>query len=442
MAELTGGDLDVRGTKLLRITLENEAKVLVHEGGTSSSKTVSLAQAHLIWSFQEYAKTYSVVRKTLPAMRKGALKDFTDALAWAGAEDLFTWLERDTSYTNVQTGTRIEFFSLDDPQKARGPRRDRLWCNEANELSLEDWKQLAKRTRGRIVIDYNPSMQRHWIYDTVLTREDCRRIHSTYLDNPYLTDDNVAEIEMDVPVYELPADELRVFAQAGQPLLDGRLTDWEGTYEGKGQLVSGDPFAWAVFGLGRRGAPGEAIYPQLFDSDGLSPQRQRRFGLDFGYNHPMSLTEVEYRDQPGKAELHVDQLIHESGLTNADLVARLPLVGVNKRDLITADGARPEAIEEIKRAGYNIVAADKGPGSVKAGIDKLKTVKLCFTRRSTQARAQFQDYRWKKTASGLVLDEPVKLEDDAPDGVRYAAAGLIRDRQAPRRRSAPVGIIQ
>jgi phage terminase large subunit len=432
--------LNIKGTRLLSATLANESKILSHEGGTGSSKTVSVAQAHLIWSFQEMGQTYSVVRKTLPALRRGALKDFRMALALSEAEDFFTWSERDMSYTNRQTGTVIEFFSLDDPQKARGPRRDRLWCNEANELTEEDWSQLAKRTRGRIVIDYNPSMRRHWIYDKVLTRPDCHRIHSTYLDNPFLTDDNIREIEVDVPVYQLTSEELRALA-ASADVSEGLLTDWDGTYKGKGQLLTGDPFRWAVFGLGLRGAPSEAIYPNVYESEGLSPRRTRTLGLDFGFNHPTVLVDLEYRDLPGKAELHIDELIHESFLTSDDIIERLPKVGVGKRDEIEADGARPEMIEAIQRAGYNIKAADKGPGSVKFGIDKLKSVKLCFTRRSSKSKAQFLDYRWKKTSAGEVLDEPVKYEDDAPDATRYGAAKLIINRNTPRRRSAAASIL-
>jgi phage terminase large subunit len=433
--------LELEGTELLEIILASTAKVQVHKGSSSSSKTVSLAQAHIAWSFEEVGKTYSVVRKTMPALRRGALKDFHMALDLSEAWPHFEENKTNLTYTNKQTGTLIEFFAVDDAQKARGPRRDRLWCNEGNELTYEDWRQLTMRTRGSICLDYNPSMLRHWIYEEVETRADCQVVHSSYKQNPFLTAENIREIEVDVPIYALPADERAKLLLAGFDVADGTLTDWGGTYDGKGTLLSGDPFRWAVFGLGQRGAPAQAIYPQLFTSAGLTPQRQRHLGLDFGYNHPLSLTEVEYRDMPGKAELHIDQLIHQSYLTSDDLIKMLPEVGVGKRDLITADGARPEMIADLLKAGYNVKAADKGPGSVKAGIDKLKTVKLCFTPRSKQARAQFQDYRWKKTASGEILDEPVKVEDDAPDSVRYAAAKLIADRRAPRRQSAKSSLI-
>jgi len=436
--------LHIEGTDLLAVTLENTTKVLVHEGGTSSSKTVSIAQACIIWSFEEIGKTFSVVRKTLPALRRGALKDFKMALDLMEAHGYFQENKSDLTYTNKETGTIIEFFALDDAQKARGPRRDRLWCNEANELDEEDWSQLSKRTRGRIVIDYNPSMQRHWIYDKVLTRPDCRIIHSTYLDNDFLTADNIREIEIDAPVYQLP---------------DGALvTDWDLTHEEErkqaglpvGSLVAGDPFRWAVFGLGQRGAPAQAIYPALYESTGLTPGRQRSLGLDVGWNHPMVLLDLEYRDahplpgtrQPLKPELHIDELIHQSFLTTDDLLALLPEVGVSKRDAIHVDNARPDVIADLKKHGYNALEAEKGPGSVKAGIDALKKCKLCFTRRSQKSRAQFQDYRWKTTSSGEVLDEPIKHDDDAPDAGRYGAIPLLRQARTPKRRPAPPTVVR
>ena len=405
---------EIHGTALLERTLTSTAKIIVHEGSSSSSKTFSIAQALIIWSYQETNKTYSVVRKTMPAMKRGALKDFKEALNMVGLADDFTENKTDIWFRNNTTGTVIEFFALDDEQKARGPRRDRLWCNEANELSSDDFKQLSMRTRGQILIDYNPSMLRHWIYSEVLTREDCEHIHSTYKINPFLSDSNIREIEVMVPVYEEA---------------DGtHTTDWDLSYTGAGTLVMGDPYWWAVYGLGLRGNPAEAIYPTVYDSPGIPAGASTVLGLDFGYNHPMVLLRCWIKDGP-RPELHIDELFYRSGCTGEDLIAALPELGVGRNELIYADGARPEMIEDIRRADYDAQAADKGPGSVKAGIDLMKRYKLCFTKRSTQTRQQFQDYRWRKTPDGIVLDEPVKLNDDAPDAARYALYSFINTPQ-------------
>lgn len=397
--------LELGATPLLTRTLACTAKVGVHEGGSSSSKTVSLAQAHIVWSFQEPGKVFSIVRETMPAMKRGALRDFQNALRWAGVEDRFAVNRTDFVYTNLQTGTQVEFFALDDEQKARGPRRDRLWINEANGTTYESFRQLSMRTRGPIWLDYNPSMQRSWIYDHVLTRADCELIHSTYRDNGYLTAENRREIEIDVPVYEEA---------------DGRHTvDWDLTYKGRGALIKGDPYRWAVFGLGRRGAPSEAIYPYVHT--GSFPAADTVLGLDFGYNHPLVLCRLARVDREGKPALHIDQLIHESFLTTDDLLLKLPEAGVEKWELIYADGSRPETIQAMKTAGYNVQAADKSKGSVYQGIQFVKGHRLVFTARSERSRAQFEDYRWKKLPDDTVSDEPVKLNDDAPDAVRYGA---------------------
>lgn len=387
------------------------AKVVVHEGSSGSSKTISLAQVLLARSFEERGKLYTVTRATLPALKKGALRDWNRVLQWAkiGGKEAATFFDEnktDRIFTNSQTGTQIEFTVFDDEVKARGPRRDRLWCNEANELALPIYRQLAKRTRGTIYLDYNPSMQRHWIYKEILPREDCEHIHSTYKVNRFLTSGEVREVEAAVPVYRLA---------------DGsRLTDWKlGGAPVGAVLESGDPVEWSVFGLGLRCAAGEAIYPALYESRGFHDFEV--YGLDFGFSHPLSLVRIGLRDVAPKPELHVDQVIHSSGLDPDDLLALLVEHAVPKRAPIYCDGARPELVEQLRRAGYNAHAADKSKGSVYAGILHLKKHRLCFTARSRQARDQCADYRWKKHTDGTVMDEPVKLSDDAPDAIRYAA---------------------
>ena len=100
-----------------------------------------------------------------------------------------------TDKTYMLNGNRVEFFGLDEAQKVKGRKRHLLYINEANEIEEESWRQLTLRTTGRIIIDYNPNMHEHWIYDKVLTRDDVAYIHSTYKDNPFLLPDQIAEIE-------------------------------------------------------------------------------------------------------------------------------------------------------------------------------------------------------------------------------------------------------
>ena len=399
--------LTIEATPVLPKIVNTSKKLVVQEGGSSSGKTWGFAQALIAHSFNEHGAIYSVVRDTFPALRRSVHRDWKKALAAASAGEYFKEHKTEWSFTNTQTGTVIEFFSVDDEEKAKGPRRQRLWLNEANEIAYAVANQLMMRTMGQTYIDYNPSMLSHWIYDKILPRDDVEYIHTTYKNNrAFLPREIIDEIEIMVPVY-LEED-------------GAQVVDWDLTYKGHGQLIKGDPYRWAVYGLGKRGAPTEAIYPFAFDSKGMPAETV--LGLDFGYNHPMVLCRVGIEDvELGRPRLHIDELIHQSYLTTKDVIEMLPGLGVTKQDVIYADGSRPESIQEIQDAGYWCQPAEKGAGSVKAGIDFCKRYDLYYSKRSTKGRAQAQDYRWKKRPDGTIDDEPVKISDDCPDAFRYAA---------------------
>jgi phage terminase large subunit len=394
----------VRGGRLLRETIKSPAKVVVHEGGSSSGKTISLLQEHLRYSFENYEKVVTVARLTMPAMKRGPIRDFKNVLEWAGARGSFSENKTDNIWTNTQTGTQIEFMAVDDEQKARGPRRDVLHVNEANEIPLDTFRQLSKRTKGRIYIDYNPSLFKWWIDTEVLTREDAQLIHSTYKDNGFLMPGETSEIEAVVPTYKA---------------VDGTITkDWELTYEGSDILISGDPYEWSVFGLGRRGAPTEAIYPICHS--GEFPDSEYVYGCDFGYEHGMVLIKIARVDADPRPRLYYDQIVHGRGMTTSDLLDEMDRQEIDKDAYIYCDSARPDAIDEMGRRGYNAHPATKGPGSVKDGIDFMKQHDHYFTARSERSKTQFLNYRRKKI-KGVVMDDPIKLEDDAPDAARYGA---------------------
>jgi phage terminase large subunit len=89
---------------------------------------------------------------------------------------------------------------------------------------------------------------------------------------------------------------------------------------------------------------------------------------------------------------------------------------VSKKHEIICDGARPEMIEEIKRAGYMAKSAVK---EVKKGIDSVKSTELYIHKESLNVVKETASYKWK-TNGDVILDEPVKMYDDAMDAMRYA----------------------
>ena len=108
-----------------------------------------------MWLIFSYAlrhtkKTITICRKTYPALRTSAMRDFIEILR---AYDLYDDRAHNKSSGEYRLNNNVvEFISLDAPQKVRGRKRDILFINEANELHWEDWQQLVFRTSGRIYL--------------------------------------------------------------------------------------------------------------------------------------------------------------------------------------------------------------------------------------------------------------------------------------------------
>ena len=174
--------------------VNSDSKIIVEQGGTRSGKTYNI----LLWIIFKYCthntgKIITICRKTFPSLRATVLRDFLHILR---EHQIYREEHHNKSNSEYNLfGNLVEHTSLDQSQKIRGRKRDLLFINEANELHWEDWQQLIFRTQERIIIDFNPSDEYHWIYDKVIPREDCEFYKTTYLDNPFLEESIRAEIE-------------------------------------------------------------------------------------------------------------------------------------------------------------------------------------------------------------------------------------------------------
>lgn len=343
-------------------------------------------------------KKFSCVRKTLPALKASAYLDFLDVVKKNGTYDPKCHNKTDLSYTigdNI-----IEFFSIDDADKIKSRKRDDLWIVESNELTFDEFTQLALRTSGQIYLEYNPSHEDdHWIETQIKTRTDCQYIHSTYKDNPFLDQNTIFEIE---------------------------------------RLETVDKNLWNVYGLGIRGFSGTRIYTHFQLCDALPEEYDERiWGIDFGFNNETAVGEVRIKDDVCYCKEH----IYEKGLTNSELIMRLKSwdrlteaqqkeltgkgwskenwkgLGLNGTDPIYCDSAEPQRIEEMRRNNLNAIGANK---EVKKGIDTVKSKTIFITKDSTNAIKESNKYSWKVTTDGKVTDEPVKAFDHFMDGgIRY-----------------------
>jgi len=121
----------------------------------------------------------------------------------------------------------------------------------------------------------------------------------------------------------------------------------------------------------------------------------------------------------------VDELLYETGLTNPDIAERLLKAGLSKNIELIADSAEPKSIEELRRMGWRVTGAKKGPDSVKNSIDVLKRYPIKITRRSKNLREELGRYKWKTDRSGRVLNEPVDTWNHLIDPLRYVALNKL-----------------
>ena len=375
--------LNLQGTIVLQKYLNATTRIVVNHGGTRSSKTYSLAQLIILRALQEQGKVYTICRKTLPALKGTAYKDFFNILE---EHNLYNPDKHNKSeLTYKLNNNEIEFISVDMPQKIRGRKRDVLWLNEANEFAFEDWIQLSLRTTGNIYLDFNPSDPYSWIYDNVMNRDDCTFIKSTYLDNPFLPDETIKEIE--------------------------RLKELDSNY-------------WKIYGLGDMAQPTETIFRQFEICNNVPNESELiAIGMDFGYsNDPTAIVEVFKLND----NLYINELVYSKGLTNQDIAQRLRELDITRQTEIIADSAEPKSIEELHRQNFNVKGAKKGADSINMGIDVLRRFKLHITKNSINALNEFKYYKWLTDKNGHIVNKPAtNQQDHIIDAVRYVALNKL-----------------
>jgi phage terminase large subunit len=180
--------------KNLQYLVENVPKyrIVGLQGSARSGKTYSVLQYLISLAYKYHIGIISVCRESYNALKATAMRDFFDILTEAGMYNEDNYHRTDHTYTI--NGNVFEFFGLDSPGKVQGRKRDILFVNEIMETDERIYRQLVIRTTGKIIFDYNPTQIEHWVYNEI-ARDDATMLISTYLDNPHLNAETIAEIE-------------------------------------------------------------------------------------------------------------------------------------------------------------------------------------------------------------------------------------------------------
>lgn len=372
---MSSATVDINATWMLDAIRQSAPGTIVLKGGTRSGKTYQGLIYWIIRLLEEQNRKLSIVRKYRESHRLAAFRDFEAIMRlmhlWDDAH-----MHKGEFYYEVGSSV-VEFLGMDVEEKKMGAARDYLWVNEATELTQNEYRHLAMRTSGdTLMFDFNPKVDiRHWIPSDIMQRPGTTVISSTYRDNPHLTARQIEEIE---------------------------------------RIRTQDPLFWKVYGEGDFAALVGNIYPNWSIATRIPDGVPTCYGVDFGFTDPTVIVECGKQGDV----LYWQERLYRTSMTGADLVAWI--TSQRLHGTFYCDGARPEIIADMQRAGIDARPADKRAGSVRARIEWCRRHHIHVI--GPMIETEISQYRWREDRGGGIIDgEPVEYMDHAMDAAGYGS---------------------
>lgn len=402
--------------------LEDDTRTQIFYGGSSSGKSYYLAQRTVL-DIVKGGRNYLVCRNVANTIKKSVFNEISKAISFFKLLPYFNINKSDMVITCVN-GYQILFAGLDDTEKvksitpAKGVITD-IWVEEATETEYQKIKQLNKRLRGRtnkkkrLILSFNPILQTHWIHTTYFSKwEDNKKIYkdnqllilkTTYKDNKFLTEDDIYELENET-----------------------------------------DKYYHEVYTLGNWGILGAVIFKnwRVEDLTDLIPTFDKfKNGLDFGFSQDPAAMPCTHYDKKRKT-IYIFRELYETELTNNILAKKIrELIG---NQYVVCDSSEPKSITELLLHGVKALSAKKGKDSVNHGIQWLQQQTIIIHTECENAKAEFQQYKWKEDKDGNVLKVPVEKNNHIIDALRYAYEDeyLIKHKEANKPKEDAFGLYQ
>ena len=366
----------------------SKKRYVLDYGGRGSGKSVAASQSVLYLALQRKGRAI-VVRKVGRTLRLSVFPRFISELSSWGILQKCKVNKTDMTIT-LPNGSEINCIGSDDPEKIKSIENPWLcWIEEADALTQEDFDAIDFSLRqggDKIIMTFNPPPTTpgasHWIKERFIDRQedDALVIKTTYLDNRFLPED-----------YKRRLDSLK---ETNEEL-------------------------WRMWALGEFVGLSGAIFKDWDIVDSIPADAEfLGYGLDFGYTvDPLALIASYQMD----GEFYHKEMIYQTGLTNSDLIDEMNRLEINGK--IVADSAEPKSIEEIRRAGFDVVKAVKGPDSVRAGVDFLRSKYHHIVRGSSGLIKEFSSYVWQSSKDGKYKPAPVDDFNHGIDAIRYLCYG-------------------
>lgn len=380
----------------------NDSRYYIITGGRGSSKSFSVCTWLILLLLFERGHTVLFTRYTMISAHISIIPEFLEKIDLFGVIDRF-YVTKD-SIVCKDTGSSIIFKGIrtstgDNTAALKSLQGITTWlveeAEEVNDEAIFDKVDLSVRQKGiqnRVILMLNPTTKESWIYNRFFENKgikpgsncvvgDTTFIHTTYLDNIDNLDESfinsVNKMKIENP------------SKYNSVMLGGWLDKAEG------------------------------VVIKNWEYGDFNPNHlQTIFGQDFGYsNDPTTLVEVAVDND--RKIIYVKEHLYKTGMSTSEIYdVNYNICGHTQ--LIVADSSEPRLIDELYNRGLYILGAQKGPGSISAGIAFLQDHKIIIEHNSINIAKEFNNYTYADKGSKLFIDK----WNHAIDGIRYASTYL------------------
>ena len=373
-------------------------KYIINSGSSRSSKTFSILQIFWILAWSKERSKLSVFRNTKKDCKDTILQDMLKYYPTLDNYEFVKFNKTESIFT-FPNGSTINIEGTDDELKVHGYHSDYLWFNEFYKMPKETFDQLDMRCSVAVFMDYNP-VGRLWS-DDLIKQDNAKLIHSTFKDNPFC-----------------PLEQKK------------KILSYEPTEYNLQQLTA-NAYMWQVYGLGLKAEKPNKIYHNwkvIPDAEFDSLQYSSFYGMDFGLSSPSAMVEMKF---DGDKSFFIKEILYKPlNQMQGTLSTELDNLKIPKHIEIICDVGNElnkTEMQKLRNAGYNVLPAMKGAGSILSGIETIQKSTIYYTKSSKNIENEYDTYSWR-IAQGVQLDEPDQTDDHLLDAMKYVISWYRRTR--------------
>lgn len=370
----------------------------VYYGGAGSGKSVHIGMKLLIKAVNRKRKVL-IVRKVGRTLKDSVFDLIIQLLKkW----DIYQYCKINLTTFTIELPNQSVFLfkGMDDSEKIKSITDiTDIWCEEATELSLDDYTQLDLRLRAlendlQIICSFNPVSKENWVYkkwfapDAKYDKENTMILKTTYKHNKFLPDSYIRALE----------DKIKTNPQYYKVYALGEFATLEGLVLSNWKQESFEPMELAAKGY------------------------EHRCGLDLGWIDKTAIINTLY-DRENKT-IYVFEEFYKSGCQLSDIAAAIGNMQIGKTKLYV-DSSEPRSIQYFRQKGINATGCAKGKDSVKAGLMFLQDSYIIVHPNCKNLIMELENFSYiKSKITGEYTEETTHEFSHAIDALRYGYSDI------------------